>query len=375
MTVGQQPTYQNPYIVSGDLDGDGWPDIALAHWLRKGGIVLNQRDGTFAPEVLISESWWDLTNESGLSNVTLADLDLDGNLDYVFGMYGADYVDTAIQVYRGDGKGNRTVPSQMPDGIVHTLSGTNPMRNWVADFDHNDLPDIVSGTNNGSHSVDIILQTSPWVFTPKFAYNQNGSANPQWIDIGDFNNDGWMDVVAPFLYGQVEVYLNSANGTGAMTYAGGYLSAHHHEVTVADFNGDGFQDIAALSQFESLVELLLNDGTGRFSTGPSFALSGSGLLARAGDLDGDGSMDLVVCTQSPATVEVLLNDGHGAFPVVVPISLDESPWSVALDDFDQDGDVDVAVATSNESDHLRVLWNRRERYLTGVSRRSGPSVP
>ena len=49
------------------------------------------------------------------------------------------------------------------------------MATRVADFDHNGLPDIISGSNNGAHTVDIILQTSPWMFTPTYACNQSGS--------------------------------------------------------------------------------------------------------------------------------------------------------------------------------------------------------
>ncbi len=361
MNVGQQPTNGLSSITSGDLNGDGWPDIAMVHWQSTGGVVLNQQQKTFAPEVSISESWWNIPNKPAASSVTLADLDVDGNLDYVFGVYGADYVENKIQVYEGDGMGNHTIPAQVPNGVVYELSGTNPMGNRVADFDHNGLPDIVSGSNNGSHTADIILQTSPWVFQPKYAYNHNGSANPQWIDIGDFNNDGWMDLVVPFLYGQVEVYLNTANGTGAMTYAGAYLSAFHERVAIADFNGDGLPDIVARAAKEDHVDVLYNDGTGAFSTGATFTVSGSGGMVQAGDIDGDGTMNLVVCSQSTSTVDVLLNDGLGSFGAAVPISLDEPPSSIVLDDFDQDGDLDVAVYTStyNVSDHLRVLWNRR----------------
>jgi hypothetical protein len=358
-----QPTNGASYVATGDIDGDGWPDIALAHGYKTGAIVQNQHNQAFAPEELISESWWNTQSNIGATSVTLADLDLDGNLDYVFAIYGDDFVGKMIQIYQGDGQARHAIPSQVPNGLVYELAGANPMATRVADFDHNGLPDIVSGSNNGAQTADIILQTSPWVFTPTYAYNQNGYANPQWIEIGDFNNDGWMDLVVPFLYGPVEVYLNTANGTGALTYAGGYLSDHHHQVAVADFNGDGFQDIAARSETENHVAVLYNDGTGKFSAGTFFPVSGSSGMVRAGDIDGDGTMDLVVCSASSSAVDVLLNDGLGSFRTAVAIPLDEPPTAIALDDFDQDGDLDVAVYTStpNVSDHFRVLWNGRNR--------------
>jgi hypothetical protein len=360
MEVGQQPTNILSNITSGDLDGDGWPDIALAHGYATGGVILNRRDRTFAPETLISETWWNIQAHIGATSVTLADLDLDGSLDYVFALYGQDFAGKAIQLYRGDGGGGRTLPPGVANGLVYELSGANPMATRVADFDHNGLPDIAVGSNNGAHTVDIILQTSPWVFTPTYAYNQTGGANPQWIEIGDFNNDGWPDLVVPFLYGPVDVYLNTANGTGALTYAGSYLSPYHHQVTVADFNGDGFDDIAARSETENHVAILYNDGTGHFTDGGMLAVSGHTGAVRAADLDGDGFMDLVVCSASTSTLDVLWNDGLGSFRRI-PIALDEPPYVIAIDDFDQDGDPDVAVytVTPNVSAHLQVLWNRR----------------
>lgn len=360
MEVGERPTNTFSNITSGDLDGDGWPDVALAHGYAMGGIVLNRGHETFAPETLVSETWWNAQAHIGATSVSLADLDLDGNLDYVFAIYGEDFSGRAIQLYRGDGSGGRSLPPGVSNGLVYELRGANPMATRIADFDHNGLPDIAAGSNNGAQTADIILQTSPWVFTPSYAYNQTGAGNPQWIEIGDLNNDGWPDLVVPFIYGPVDVYLNTANGTGALTYAGSYLSEWHHQVAIADFNGDGFDDIAARSEIENHVAMLYNDGTGHFTDGGTLTVSGHSGAVRAADLDGDGLMDLVVCSASTSTVDVLKNDGLGSFRPT-PIALDEPPYVIAVDDFDQDGDPDVAVYTvlPDVSAHLRILWNRR----------------
>jgi hypothetical protein len=361
MLVGQQAPYGASYLASGDLDGDGWPDIAMSHDYRTGGVVLNQHNKKFAPDVLNSETWWNAQNRQGATSVTLADLDADGKLDYVFALYGADYSGKAIQLFKGDGKGNHALPPGLTNGLVYTLRGTNPLATRVADFDHNGLMDIAAGSNNGGHTVDILLQKTAWVFTPTFAYNHDRRSNPQWIEMGDLNNDGWMDLVVPFLYGLVEVYLNKADGTGALTWSGSYVSANHHQVAVADFNQDGFADIVARSHLENHVDVLYNDRTGRFPTTSSYSVSGRSGQVGAGDLDCDGDMDLVVCSTSTSSMDVLLNDGAGVFRAAETIPLDEPPNVMGLNDFDNDGDLDVAVYTtaSGVGDHLRVLWNRR----------------
>lgn len=364
IVVDEQHTNGNPTLVSGDLNGDSWPDIALSHGYAGGAIILNQQNEMFSPEMQISESWWDAETAHGATNVNIADLDLDGNLDYIFPIHGADYSGKSIQLYKGDGNGHFSIPTGIPNGLINELNGTNPMGCRVADFDHNGLPDIAVGNNNGSQSVEIILQTSPWVFSPSFSLNQNSQANPQWCNVADLNNDGWMDLVIPFLYGTVEVYLNTANGTGSLTYAGGYLSAFNHQVTTADFNGDGFIDIAARNCHENRVTILYNNGAGVFSensqTAPLITSGTSEGRMESGDLNGDGRMDLVVCSSTASTLDVFQNEGNGAFRLVDTITYTEQPLWVTLNDFDRDGDLDIAVYTSNHdvSSHIQMLWNR-----------------
>jgi FG-GAP-like repeat len=359
--VGQQPTYGRGYITSGDLNRDGWPDIALAHGYETGAVLLNRQDATFTSETVIVESWWNATDDLGATSATLADLDGDGLLDYVFAIYGAHYAGNQVQLYKGTGDGSYAIPTSLPLGLVRELNGANPLGTRVADFDHNGLPDIMAGNNNGGHTVDIMLQKSPWVFAASYAYNQYRNANPQWPDVGDFNNDGWTDLVVPFLYGPVEVYLNTADGTGAMRYEAGYLSAMHHQVAIADFDGDGYQDIAARASNEAHVDVLYNDGSGHFPTTNIVPVSGSTGPLRAGDLDGDGTVDLVVSSASTTSVDLLLNDGSGSFHDYIPYAIGEITESIALDDFDQDGDIDAALYTTtyNVVDHIRILWNQR----------------
>jgi hypothetical protein len=137
MEVGEKPPGGgHPVMVSGDLDGNSWPDIALAHGYTTGAILLNPQNATFAPEEHISESWWNVQGNVGATGATLADLNLDGALDYVFPIYGDHYVGKTIQLYQGDGKGNHAIPSQVLNGLVYELNGANPMDARVADFDH-----------------------------------------------------------------------------------------------------------------------------------------------------------------------------------------------------------------------------------------------
>jgi hypothetical protein len=74
-------------LVTGDLNNDGYPDIATSHGFRTAGVYLNNGDQSFAPEVVLSESWWPVSKNIGATSIALGDLDLDGNLDLVIPIY------------------------------------------------------------------------------------------------------------------------------------------------------------------------------------------------------------------------------------------------------------------------------------------------
>ena len=78
-------------LTTGDLDNDGYPDIAAAHWFRKAGLYLSHGDRSFAPERTLSETWWPVSANIGATSIAVGDLDRDGNLDLVIPLYGGHY--------------------------------------------------------------------------------------------------------------------------------------------------------------------------------------------------------------------------------------------------------------------------------------------
>ncbi|MEQ1738691.1 MAG: FG-GAP-like repeat-containing protein [Methyloglobulus sp.] len=367
------------HLTVGDVNNDGYPDIAAAHGFNTVGLYFNNGDQSFTAEHVFSETWWDVDANIGATSIALGDLDLDGNLDMVIPIYGSHFGAHMVQLYRGVGDGtfefwpvdgyNALTDSEgvnqdgIDDGIIVAGGAANPMFPLIADFNGDGLPDVVVSGNNGSWSVDVLTQSTNQEFSVT-DINPAGQ-NPQFMALGDFNEDGYADVVAGALYTGVLVFLNNADGIGTLHKEGGvYLSPFHHYVITGDFNGDGHDDIASRGSNVANVSILYGDGTGHFSSSANFAVSGKEGYLAAADMDNDGDSDLVVASTSTKSVDLLLNDGNGNFGAPQSTVLDAAPWGIVTADFDQDGFVDVAVTTDNT---VQVLWNQGGVTVTPVS--------
>lgn len=358
-------------LASGDVNNDGYPDIAATHGFRVGGLYLNHGNRSFAAEQVLSKPWWDVDENTGATSIALGDLDLDGNLDMVIPIYGDHYVEHMVQLYRGRGDGTFNLwpvdgynaltdfegvnQDGVNDGIIVARGAANPMFAGIGDFNGDGRPDVVVSGNNGAWSVDVLTQSASREFS--VADSDPAGQNPQFFGLGDFNEDGYPDLAVGALYNGVLVFLNDANGRGTLHRVGGtYLSRNHQYVIVADFNGDDHDDIAARGNEEARVYILYGDGTGNFPLSAKFPVSGSDGYLAAADIDNDDDKDLVVASKSVKRVDVLLNDGNGHFGPPEFTSLDAAPWGIAADDFDRDGSVDVAVSRGDNT--VQVLWNR-----------------
>jgi hypothetical protein len=190
---------------------------------------------------------------------------------------------------------------------------------------------------------------------------QNG-----FIVWGDYNNDGWRDVlIAGNTNGQSQsrpvTLLYQNNGNGRFTpVATGFPGLNFGSAAWGDFNNDGYLDLAITgstngspSSTACISRIYRNNGDGTF-TDIKAGLPGvySGSVAW-GDFDNDGRLDLLLAGSinggsSGAITRIYHNNGDGTFSNRVSLT-GVYAGSVACADLSGDGHLDIVIAGLNQS--------------------------
>jgi len=228
-------------------------------------------------------------------------------------------------------------------------------------FDVAPVPATPIGDFNGNGWSDLIArQTSTgWLYL----YPGNGTGFGSLLRIGtgwngmsaitrfgDFNRDGHEDVIARDATGALWLYPGTGAGFASRLKIG--LSGWNAmgEITpVGDLNGDGYPDLLAVQKSNGSLFLFPGRGTG---LGRASRLGGGwnamSELVGVGDFNRDGYVDLIARTT--ASGDLWLYPGTGA--ALGPRSLVATGWNsmrdlVGVGDFDRDGFTDViAVETA-----------------------------
>ena len=179
---------------------------------------------------------------------------------------------------------------------------------------------------------------------------------------GDFNGDGILDVVVAgntfvptFMGPGVGILLGRGDGSFEL---GGFQTTGQvpAQLAVGDFNNDGKLDVAAaIANFgQTVVELLLGNGDGTLQPTVQLTdLKNPGNLA-AGDFNRDGNLDLVY-TESflpnqhtgSFTLQVALGHGNGTFETPTSTTIPFGIHSAYVADMDSDGVSDIVLASAS----------------------------
>jgi hypothetical protein len=385
-------------IALADFNGDGRLDVALSNANGNGvAILLGNGDGTFqSPPQSYS---------AGLDPASIMALDVNGDGKPDLVVTGGSGL-TAI-VNRGDGSfsKNSTYPvvkfpwkavggdfngDARPDiavGTITTTAGGQYNGGVVSVLASNSdgtfqprvdtttttFPMVLApGDFNGDGKLDLVVDEetpytnylSTWIgngdgtFQTNISQSIPGSVGS--LAVGDFNNDGKLDVAATI--GGVYVFLGNGDGTFNAPVVTSAPSAG--TLRAADFNGDGKLDLA-ISGGQS-VSVLLGNGDGTFQPS-TFSLSGQTLLA-VGDFNGDGRPDLCVVSATNV-VSVALGNGDGTFAQAAGFQLPSilGTTSPIVGDFNGDGKLDLAISSESENVVTLLLGNGDGTFKTLLS--------
>ena len=203
------------------------------------------------------------------------------------------------------------------------------------DFDRDGFPDLVFAYGYGIEiaGIGFMKGSGSGSFAAPVLYASQSSNS---IVAADFNGDGLLDVATAG--DLLSVFLGNGDGTFAPpieittnTYGSSYISA-------ADFNGDGVPDLALNVFSLGHPQVFLGHGDGTFQT-PSELPVIFGNFLTTGDFNADGRADVAV--SGIEGIYVFLGDGHGGF--AAPVISGPSAPSFVVGDFDGDGFPDLAV--------------------------------
>jgi hypothetical protein len=189
--------------------------------------------------------------------------------------------------------------------------------------------------------------------------NLTDGLNPYGTVFGNFQGHGVVDyatLVPDSNNTSVrDLVVSLSNGDGTFnTFTSEVLSQGGGRFLLAsgDFNGDGFTDLVLLSYNGSLsISILLCDGTGHFTQGSTAGtVPGLSDVVTVGDFNRDGALDLIMTTTGPAgnpQLTFIPGDGHGNLgtPQFASLLINE-PFLPA--DFNRDGNLDLLM-TPEES--------------------------
>lgn len=191
----------------------------------------------------------------------------------------------------------------------------------------------------------------------------------QTVATGDFNNDGWMDVVSAsrifsvnpdFLY----VFTNNSGNsfTASQIDTQTAITNKISHLKTADIDNDNDTDIVAVSDGE--FNIFYNDGIGNFTKNTiSPGLITENYDLTLSDIDNDGFVDVIlggVQTVIYKNTNGVLNYDDSRTNSIVNSGL---VFLVELNDFDNDGDNDLLISGNNLTD-LRWYANDGNGFFT-----------
>ncbi|MBX5490922.1 MAG: VCBS repeat-containing protein, partial [Chloroflexi bacterium] len=257
--VGGSSTSCPTVIATGNFNG-GKPDLATANFNTDNASVLLNSTVTGSTTPMFSVS--DLASAGDQpSSVALADLNGDGKLDLAVAIAGTSADRVEVRLGNGDGTFSATWQQVAMGG-----SGSNPAGVVAADFNGDGKPDLVTA-DFGHNDLSVRLNTTSagsttLTFGPVVNYATSTSSTPQptSLAVADLNRDGKLDLaVANYGSGQVAVLLGNGDGTfgTAITYN---VGTNPVAVATGDFNGDGWPDLVVVRANVSTnnVVVLLN---------------------------------------------------------------------------------------------------------------------
>lgn len=322
-----------------DIDNDGDMDVISASSLITDGMIAWYENldgnGNFGPKNIIS------FGTSNALDVFVADIDSDGDLDVISGLYSDQ--NPSIEWYENlDGLGNFGSGNQ-----VNTTSGLT-ISIYISDINNDGFLDIVSASEDRIGFNKNLDGNGNFGMHQWFTYNVD---EPRSVEVADIDGDGNLDVLsASYLDGEIAWYRNLYGyGVFGTQQTISQKNFGANKVVARDIDGDGDLDVVFASDFHVAWQENI-DGNGTFGERRIIIQEVTSRFndVNAEDIDCDGDRDVIIATYMSGRITYFENlDGQGNFgpEQTVYENIDFAPININVVDINNDGKLDVVSAS------------------------------
>lgn len=233
------------------------------------------------------------------------------------------------------------------DGWTDLLINGNAAGKWEAP-DGNDQLRVVAIMLNNQGNFELLRN-------PVDGKDNFIEVNGGCVDVGDYNNDGFMDVLVTGYHDDLKtvtrLYKNNGNSTFTEVTGINFVGHQQGETAFIDVNNDGLLDIIEIGRdvnndWANFGKLYINNGNDTFTRheeATTNMFGGSCALA-IGDMNNDGLMDFYM-TGWGTNSTCMYNKGDNSFLVnaIDPDAARCRAGSNVLADVNKDGFLDLAV--------------------------------
>ncbi len=249
-------------------------------------------------------------------------------------------------------------------------------------LENKSLGSIATGDLNNDGYLDAIttgIDESSELSTSLYINDQDGSFTKLNVDLtplynatiafGDYNNDGFLDIL---LSGEGYDPLSSLwKNNGDLTFTEvevGLADLGGTNAEFRDIDNDGDLDVLLSGSirnedgsYSSDLRLYSNEGNDSFVE-VELSFTSYAVVGSLGDFDNDGDLDIVT---GGGALEVYSNNGDGSFSSPIDLGLSFTSGNIKWFDFNNDGYLDIMLAGNSITDVLINNQDNSFRRLEG----------